>query len=54
MWSVQSEKIKQEKERVNLIISKHYRERFRDICKRNGIIMSVFIEKAIKRYVEGR
>ena len=43
MWSIQSEKIKQQKERVNFIISKHYRERFRDICKRNGIIMSVFI-----------
>ena len=54
MWSVQSEKIKQEKERVNFIISKHYRARFRDICKRNGIIMSVFIENAIKRYVDGR
>jgi hypothetical protein len=34
MWSIQSEKIKQEKER--------------------GIIMSVFIENAIKRYVDGR
>ena len=54
MWSVQSEKIKQEKERVNFIISKHYRVRSRDICKRNGIIMSVFIENAIKRYVDGR
>ena len=54
MWSVQSEKIKQEKERVNFIISKHYRERFRDICKRNGIIMSVFIENAIKRFVDSR
>ena len=55
MWTAQSEKIqKQQKERVNFIISKHYRERFRDLCKRNGIIMSVFIENAIKRYVDGR
>jgi hypothetical protein len=55
MWTAQSEKIqKQQKERVNFIISKYYRERFRDLCKRNGLIMSVFIENAIKRYVDGR
>jgi len=57
MWSVQSDKIKQlkiKKERVNFLISKEYRERFRELCQKNGMIMSVFIENAIKRFVDSR
>ena len=55
MWSVQSDKIKQhKKERVNFLISKEYRGRFRELCQKNGIIMSVFIENAIKRFVDSR
>ena len=57
MWSVQSDKIKQvkiRKERVNFLINKEYRERFRELCQKNGMIMSVFIENAIKRFVDSR
>lgn len=57
MWSVQSDKIKQvkiRKERVNFLINKDYRNRFKEICNKNGLIMSVFVENAIRRYVDGR
>ena len=57
MWSVQSEKIikqKVKKERVNFLISKEYRNRFKEICNKNGLIMSVFVENAIRRYVDSR
>ena len=57
MWSVQSDKIKQiknKKERVNFVISKEYRNRFKELCNKNGLIMSVFIENAIRRFVDSR
>ena len=57
MWSVQSEKMKQvkiKKERVNFVISKEYKERFKELCTKNGLIMSVFVENAIKRFVDSR
>ena len=57
MWSVQSEKMKQvkiKKERVNFVISKEYRERFKNLCQKNGLRMSVFVENAIKRFVDSR
>ena len=57
MWTAQSEKIlkqKIKKERVNFLISKEYRDRFKLLCNKNGLIMSVFIEKAIRRFVDGR
>jgi hypothetical protein len=57
MWSVQSEKIikqKVKKERVNFLISKEYRNRFKELCNKNGLIMSVFVENAIRRYVDSR
>ena len=57
MWSVQSEKImkqKEKKERVNFLISKEYRNRFKELCNKNGLIMSVFVENAIRRYVDSR
>ena len=57
MWTAQSEKIlkqKNKKERVNFLISKEYRDRFKLLCNKNGLIMSVFIENAIRRFVDGR
>ena len=45
---------KNKKERVNFVISKEYRGRFRELCQKNGMIMSVFVENAIRRYVDGR
>jgi len=57
MWSVESDKIKQiknKKERVNFVISKEYRNRFKELCNKNGLIMSVFVENAIKRFVDSR
>jgi hypothetical protein len=57
MWTAQSEKIlkqKNKKERVNFLISKEYRDRFKHLCQKNGLIMSVFIENAIRRFVDGR
>ena len=57
MWSVQSEKMKQvkiKKERVNFVISKEYRNRFKELCNKNGLIMSVFVENAIRRFVDSR
>ena len=57
MWTAQSEKIlkqKNKKERVNFLISKEYRDRFKILCQKNGLIMSVFIENAIRQFVDGR
>jgi len=57
MWTAQSEKIlkqKIKKERVNFLISKEYRDRFKLLCNKNGLIMSVFVENAIKRFVDSR
>jgi hypothetical protein len=57
MWTAQSEKIikhKNEKKRVNFFLSKEYTNRFKEICNKNGLIMSVFVENAIRRFVDGR
>jgi hypothetical protein len=57
MWSVQSDKIMKQnkkKERVNFLISKEYRNRFKELCNKNGLIMSVFVENAIRRFVDSR
>ena len=57
MWSVQEEKINKqynEKERVNYFISKNYKNKFKEVCQKNGLIMSVFVENAIKRFVDSR
>jgi len=57
MWSVQSDKIMKQnkkKERVNFLISKDYRNRFKELCNKNGLIMSVFVENAIKQFVDSR
>ena len=57
MWSVQSDKIMKQnkkKERVNFLISKDYRNRFKELCNKNGLIISVFVENAIRRFVDSR
>ena len=57
MWSVQSDKIikqKNEKKRVNFFLSKEYTNRFKELCNKNGLIMSVFVENAIRRFVDSR
>ena len=57
MWSVQSDKTvkqKNEKKRVNFFLSKEYTNRFKELCNKNGLIMSVFVENAIRRFVDSR
>ena len=55
MWSVQSDKIMKQnkkKERVNFVILKEYRERFKLLCQKRGWIMSVVIENNINRIID--
>jgi len=54
-WSVTSEKIqkqKHKKERVNFLINKDYRNRFKELCQKRGWIMSVIVENNIRRLVD--
>lgn len=54
-WSVTSEKIqkqKNKKERVNFLINKDYRNRFKELCQKRGWIMSVVVENNIRRLVD--
>ena len=52
MWSVQSDKIKQHKKRVNYTINKHTIDRFKQLCQKLGWIMSVVVENDIKRLAD--
>ena len=52
MWSVQSDKIKQHKKRVNYTINKHTIDRFKIIADKNMRKMSNIVEHLIRRYVE--
>ena len=52
MWSVQSDKIKQHKKRVNYTINKHTIDRFKLLCQKRGWIMSAVIQNNIKRLVD--
>ena len=52
MWSVQSDKIKQHKKRVNYTINKHTIDRFKQLCQKRGCIMSVVVENNIKKLVD--
>jgi hypothetical protein len=57
MWAIQEEKMNKqynEKERVNYLISKNYKDKFKVVCQKHGLIMSVVIENAIKRFVDSR
>ena len=52
MWSIQSEKVKQEKKIFNFLINKDYRNRFKELCQKRGWIMSVIVENNIKRLID--
>ena len=52
MWSVQSDKIKQHKKRVNYTINKHTIDRFKQHCQKRDWIMSVVVENDIKRLAD--
>jgi len=54
MWSVQSDKIKQNKKRVNYTINKHTIDRFKLIADNDRRKMSNIVKNLIRRYVEGR
>ena len=54
MWSVQSEKIKQHKKRVNYTINKHTIDRFKLVADKDMRKMSNIIENLIRRYVESK
>ena len=54
MWSVQSEKIKQHKKRVNYTINKHTIDRFKLVADKYMRKMSNIVENLIRRYVESR
>ena len=54
MWSVQSEKIKHHKKRVNYTINKHTIDRFKVVVDKDIRKMSNVVENLIRRYVESR
>ena len=54
MWSVQSDKIKQYKKRVNYTINKHTIDKFKLIADKGMRKMSNIVENLIRRYVESR
>ena len=54
MWSVQSEKMKQHKKRVNYTINKHTIDRFKIVADKDIRKISNIVENLIGRYVESR
>ena len=54
MWSVQSDKIKQNKKRVNYTINKLTIDRFKLVADKDMRKMSNIVENLIRRYVESR
>ena len=54
MWSVQSDKIKQHKKRVNYTINKHMIDRFKVVADKDIRKMFNIVENLIRRYVESR
>ena len=54
MWSVQSDKIKQHKKRVNYTINKYTIDRFKVVADKDMRKMSNIVENLIRRYVESR
>ena len=54
MWSVQSDKIKQHKKRVNYTINKHTIDRFKVVADKDIRKMSNIVENLIRQYVESR
>ena len=54
MWSVQSDKIKQHKKRVNYTINIHTIDKFKIVADKDMKKMSNIVENLIRRYVESR
>ena len=54
MWSVQSDKIKQNKKRVNYTINKHTIDRFKVVADKDMRKMLNIVENLIRWYVESR
>jgi len=54
MWSVQSDKIKQHKKRINYTINEHTIDRFKVVAEKDMRKMSNIVENLIRRYVESR
>ena len=54
MWSVQSNKIKQDKKRMNYTINKHKIDIFKVVADKDMRKMSNIVENLIRRYVESR
>ena len=54
MWSVQSDKIKQYKKRVNYTINKHTIDRFKVVADKDMRKMSNIVENLTRRYVDSR
>ena len=54
MWTVQSDKIKQHKKRVNYTINKNTIDRFKIVADKDMRKMSNIVENLIRRYVESR
>ena len=53
-FSLQSDKIKQHKKRVNYTINKHTIDRFKVVADKDMRKMSNIVENLIRRYVESR
>ena len=54
MWSVQSEKMKKYKKRVNYTINNHTIDRFKLVADKDMRKMSNIVENLIRRYAESR
>jgi len=54
MWSIQSDKIKQHKKRVNYTINKQMIDKFKVVADKDMRKMSNIVENLIRRYVESR
>ena len=54
MWSVQFDKIKKQKKRLNYTINKHTIDRFKVVANKDMRKISNIVEKLIRRYVDSR
>ena len=54
MWSVQSDKIKQYKKRVNYRINKHTIDRFKVVADKDIKKMSNIVGNLIRKFMESR
>ena len=50
--AVQSDKITQHKKRRNYTINKHTIDRFKQLCQKKGLVMSVVVENNIRRIID--